>query len=358
MKRELKIILVLIIAFLITQLTTKVFIGNSPQINRSLVSFNTVAKIGQSIIADFFTKKITPTPIPTPRHYIGSRDPEPPTPSRGVGTSPKPVLSIFPTKKLPTPTSKPSITQPITPTTIPSPTQTLSSSGCSTTSSQSYNSIGAERSSGDMPLNGDPANSPEINLHLRGFGPVNEGTNLISRNGSTYGLDDQMPPQISSLYGGPVPQIAKTYIVYGWDFQNSKSLAPEPATPNYKVTMLGLAASPGQKLLGLKAGRKIDAAGDVFMVLYATKNDIAFTHSPSDSLLGGYLFFFLDICVDPNLLAAYQKDNAGGRGQLPVVGQGQVFGYAGTSDVKVVVRDTMSFMDTRYKEDWWFYGQF
>lgn len=353
MKRELKIILVLIIAFFITQLVTKVFIGNSPQINRSLVSFKTVTKAGQSIIAAFFTKKITPTPTQIP------------SPALITSTVSYQTITTVPTKIpnmtntiIPTPTNQPTITQLITPTTIPSPTQTLSSSGCPTTSSQSYNSVGAERSSGDMPLNGDSANSPEINLRLRGFGPVNEGANLISRNGDKYGLDDQMPPQISSLFGGPVPQIIKTYVVYEWDFQNNKSLAPQQATPHYKVHLVGLQATPGQKLVGLKAARKIDPAGDVFMVLYATKTDITFTHRASDSLLGGYLFYFADLCVDPNLLAKYQADNTGGRGQLPVIAQGQVFGYAGNSDVKVGIRDTMSFVDPRYKEDWWFYGQF
>ncbi|MDO8610188.1 MAG: hypothetical protein Q7R95_06560, partial [bacterium] len=150
------------------------------------------------------------------------------------------------------------------------------------------------------------------------------------------------------------PQIAKTYIVYGWNFDSNKSAAPDPATPNYKVTMIGLQNNPGQKLVGLQAGRDI-GGGNVFMVLYATNKDIVFTHSPSDTLLGGYLFFFLDICVDPNLLSAYQQANASGRNNLPVISPGQVFGTAGQSDIKVVVRDTMSFMDTRYNEDWWDY---
>lgn len=343
MKKEAKIILVLIVAFFITQLLSNFFVNNTPKINRVLVSFNSAIKAGQFIAAHFVAKKITPTPtIPLAITVPTST------------TAPVKQTSIIPTQPTtPTPT-----TVFISPTKSPTPTQTSTFTSCPTTSSQSYNSIGAERGSGDMPLNGDPINSPEINLRLRNFGPVNEGANLISRNGNMYGLDTEaMPPQISSLFGGPVPQIIKTYVVYEWDFQNNKSLAPQQASPNYKVHLVGLQAIPGQKLLGLKAGRQIDPAGDVFMVLYATKTDITFTHSPSDSLLGGYLFYFVDICVDPNLLAKYQADNVGGRGQLPVVGKGQVFGYAGNSDIKVGIRDTMSFVDPRYKEDWWFYGQ-
>lgn len=263
-----------------------------------------------------------------------------PTLTTQVSKTPSPTakLTIKPTAKL-----------------TPKPTPTIASfAECPTTSNQTYQSMTAERSNADMPINGPVENSPEINLRLRGFTQVNEGTNLISRNGNNYGLDPIMPPQISSLYGGPIPQIIKTYRIYEWDFQNNKTGAPQTATPNYPVHMLGLSATPGQALVGLKAGRDI-GGGNVFMVLYATKNDITFTHSPSDTLLGDYLFYFLDICVDPNLLAKYQTDNAQGRNELPVIATGQVFGYAGNSDVKVVVRDTMSFMDTRYKEDWWFY---
>jgi len=227
------------------------------------------------------------------------------------------------------------------------------SAACPTASGNSYTSIRTDHSEGtlDAPL----SNHPEINLRLRGFTEVAEGHGLISRH-DNYGLDDKMPPQISSLYGGPVPAIAKTYRIYEWDFDNHKSGAPKTATPNFPVHMLGLAATPGQKLLGLKAGRDI-GGGHVFMVLYATNTDVVFTHSNSDALMGGYLFYFLDICVDPSLKAAYERGNAGGRSELPVVAPGQVFGTAGASDVKIVVRDTMSFMDTRYREDWWSYGQ-
>lgn len=342
--KQIKIILVLIVTFFITELLSSFFVNFTPKINQAFVSFNIILKAEKFIVANFFTKKITPTPTQTPPLILI-------TPSATISPT---KIQNTPTLSLsPIPTIQQKITKSPTPTTIPSPTETLTFAGCPATSNQSYNSIGAERGSGDMPLNGDPVNSPEINLRLRGFGPVNEGANFISRNGNNYGLDDQMPPQISSLFGGAVPQIIKTYVVYEWDFQNNKSLAPQQATPNFKVHLVGLQANPGQKLVGLTAGRKIDPAGDVFMVLYATKTDITFTHSPSDSLLGGYLFYFADLCVDPNLLAKYQADNAGGRGQLPVVGKGQVFGYAGNSDVKVGIRDTMSFVDPRYKQDWW-----
>lgn len=346
MSREsIKIVIALVISLLLTQLLSIFFLANSPRLN-------------DFYLASLFAKKPTATPTPTIIPV------DTPTPTIFAIT---PNNTPLPTKIIPTPTlinpvqprqtGQPSPTWAAevptkAPVNTPTPTSPNPSfAGCPQTSSQQYTSLPAERLASDVPF-GDPATSPEINLHLRGFTEVNESTSLISRNGNTYGLDPIMPPQISSLYGGPVPQIIKTYRIYEWDFTSGKSAAPATATPQYPVHMLGLQASPGQPLLGLKAGRDI-GGGHVFMVLYATPTDIVFTHSNSDTLMGGYLFYFLDICVDPNLLTKYNGDNAGGRNELPVIATGQVFGYAGNSDVKIVVRDTMSFMDTRYKEDWW-----
>lgn len=236
------------------------------------------------------------------------------------------------------------------------PTPTIGGGGnltCPTTSSQTYTSLSVGVNNHNK-LRPPFDSHPEVNLRLRGFGEVNESTQLQGRNGNWDGLDDKMPPQYSSLFNGPVPEIAKTYVVYEWDFQNNRSLAPNVASPNYKVHMIGFAANQGQSLYGLKAGRTIDGS-NVFLVLHATANDILFTHSNGDNLDDGYLFYFLDLCVDPKLLAKYNSDASGGRRQLPVIAPGQIFGYAGNTDPKSSVRDTMSFVDPRAKEDWWFY---
>ncbi len=336
---NLKIIFSLITAFVISILSSNIFIGKTPRIKSSF--FTSTPRKTPAPITVFFSP--TPTLIDF-KPFVYNTPVFLKTP---VPTTPVFLETIVPTKIIPTPT--------LTSTPTPTPLPISVASNCPITSNENYQSMRAERSDADLIVNGPVENSPEINLRLRGFIQVNESTNLISRNGNNYGLDRIMPPQISSLYGGPIPQIIKTYRIYEWDFKNNKTAAPKTATPNFPVHMLGLAATPGQKLYGLKAGRRI-GGNNVFMVLYANKKDIVFTHSNSDTLLGGYLFYFLDICVDPNLLAKYHTDNAQGRKNLPVIATGQIFGYADNSDVKVVVRDTMSFMDTRYKEDWWFYG--
>lgn len=229
--------------------------------------------------------------------------------------------------------------------------------GCPTTSNQTYSSF---RQNPNAPnrINFDLSKSAETNLYLRGFTEINEGKELVSRHGDNYGLDPNMPPQISTLFATHYPKIIKTYRIFAWDYENQKSI-PEPATPAYRVHMLGLEATPGEPLLGLKARPGIDK---VFLVMFATKNYILLIHSDQDTWdnfgPAGYPYYFLDICVDPNLLADYERYHAEGRKQLPTVAVGQPFGYAMTNEVKFVIRDTGSFMDTRYKEDWWEYGGF
>ncbi|MFA5135906.1 MAG: hypothetical protein WC489_00760 [Patescibacteria group bacterium] len=303
----------------------------------------------QSLAGVVYPQKITPSPVfNTPSPTL----PPPtvsetsyPTPNKKEPTK-KPVI---PTKKVSPPTRIPTKK-----TSLPTPIPTKPPSfSCPSSSGESYNSLPVYNSN----LGAGLESSPDVNLYLRGFAENNEGKTLISRNGNWEGYDPIMPPQISSLYGTSIPKIVRTYDIYEWDFDNGRSLAPERASPNYPVHMLGLQAKAGQPLVGLKAGREI-GQGNVFLVLYASKNYILFTHSSGDNLSEGYLYYFLDICVDPNLVALYQSDSAQGRSKLPVVATGQTFGYAAeNTDVKIVIRDTMSFMDTRYREDWWEYGK-
>lgn len=345
-KKSVKIMVVLVLAFFVTAVVSKrLFISNTPRLNTDYIG--AFPRQTMSLISSLFAVKATPAPLPisvsaTPFPLIPTAIPSSPAPAAPTRLPP---TRVPPTR---TPTAVPPTRTPTVPATPPV-------FACPTTSTKTYSSIGVSASDPEK-LKGDLSKNPEVNLFLRGYGEVNQGTSLISRNGSTYGLDDKMPPQISSLFGNAYPKIVKTYIVYEWDFQNGKSLKPNPATPNYPVHVLGLQTTAGQPMLGLKAGRDI-GGGNVFMVLYATKNYIMFTHSGGDNLSDGYLFYFFDFCVDPNLLAEYNRDNEGGRSRLPVIAPGQVFGYGTGSDAKIVVRDTMSFMDTRYKEDWWEYGK-
>lgn len=224
---------------------------------------------------------------------------------------------------------------------------------CPTTSSQTYESINPVTPPQRKIQN--PENNPEVNISLRGWTEVNEAKQLIDYGGDT---DPNPPPSFGSVFAGRIPQVVNTYIINEWDWGSGKGIPGKSATPAWPVHLIGLAASPGEPILGLAAGRKV--YGDfTLMVLYASPNSITFTHSngdvapPNDD---GYPIYFLDICVDPNLLAKYQSDNAGGRNSLPAIRAGQIFGYAKDTEVKVAVRDTGSFMDPRSRKDWWQFG--
>ncbi len=233
-------------------------------------------------------------------------------------------------------------------------TRLLASSGvCPTTSSQTYESIKPDTPAQRKISN--PENSPEVNINLRGWGEVNEAKELINYGGDT---DPNPPPSFGSIFSGRWPKIVKTYIIYEWDWENNRSNIGKSATPAWPVHLIGIDAALGEPLLGLKAGRSI--FGDYsLMVLYASESSITFTHSTGDTAPpndDGYPIYFVDMCVDPNLLAKYKSDNAGGRQVLPAIRPGQIFGYAKDTDVKVAIRDTGSFMDPRAKKDWWQFG--
>lgn len=233
------------------------------------------------------------------------------------------------------------------------PLRLLASFSCPTTSNQTYESIRP-----DTPAHrkiSNPENNPEVNINLRGWGEVNEAKELINYGGDT---DPNPPPSFGSVFSGRWPKIVKTYIIYEWNWENNRSNIGKPASPAWPVHLIGLDATSGEPLLGLKAGRSI--FGDYsLMVLYASENSITFTHSTGDLAPpndDGYPIYFVDICVDPNLLAKYRSDNAGGRQVLPAIKPGQIFGYAKDTDVKVAIRDTGTFMDPRAKKDWWQFG--
>lgn len=370
-KQNLTIVIAICLSFLITKSISFLFIASTPKINSFLITSLPARTL--SYMATLVKRPPTPTPTPIPTipvrpTLMTETTVQPTIPGYNPTVNPttaytSPTATRTPTSgySRATPTVKPTKVPKNTPTktqtyptSTPVPTQPPQGS-CPTSSGQSYSHIRVSPNDPEK-LRGAVEQSPDVNINLRGYVAVDESTELQSRHGNNYGLDDKMPPQISSLYGGAFPQIIKTYRVYEWDFNNNRSLAPQTASPNFSVHMIGLSASKGQSLLGLRAGRSIDGT-NVFMVLYATKNYILFTHSNGDNLFDGYLYYFLGLCVDSNLLAAYNSDAGGGRAQLPVIGTGQVFGYGGSEDVKVVIRDTMSFVDPRAKEDWWTYGQ-
>jgi hypothetical protein len=92
------------------------------------------------------------------------------------------------------------------------------------------------------------------------------------------------------------------------------------------------------------------------MVLYATMTQLTFRYGREDDIrgdLGGYVIHLENVCIDPNLLAAYNYWDSVGRGRLPALYAGQPVGRAINNEVGVAIRDWAMFMDPRSKKDWW-----
>lgn len=221
--------------------------------------------------------------------------------------------------------------------------QPLDSSACPNTSTQSYSSL---RVSSDSPRPGNAAQSPEINLALRGYEEVNQKLGLVDYGGDT---DPIMPPSIGTMFNH-IPAIVKTYQVHQWDWANNRR-SPELES-HYPVNLIGIATAIGEPLVGPKAGRQI-GGGNVLMLIFATPTSATFVHGEGDNVGDGYFIHIDNFCVDPNLLTKYQSEDSAGRGSLPVIRTGQVFGYGNGSDVRIAIRDSGDWMDPRSKKDWW-----
>lgn len=224
------------------------------------------------------------------------------------------------------------------------PFRPLAESGCPTTSTQNYSTLSVIS---DYPRpNFPPEQNPEINLALRGYEEANEKPELINVGGDT---DPTMPPSLGTIFNR-TPTIVKTYKVHKWDWTNNRR-SPELES-NWPVHLIGLATNPSEPLVGPRAGREI-GDGNILMLIYATPTTATFVHGRGEHPQDGYFIHVDKFCVDPNLLSAYQSANASGRGSLPVIRTGQVFGYGNGSDVRIAIRDSGDWMDPRVRKDWW-----
>lgn len=220
----------------------------------------------------------------------------------------------------------------------------LQSSGCPSGSSESYSNM---KVISDYPKpNNPPEQNAEINMLLRGYEEINEKTALVDYGGDT---DPVMPPSLGTIFPS-VPAIVKTYRVHKWDYANNRK-SPDLES-HWPVNLIGITTTPGETLVGPRAGREI-GGGNVLMLLFATPTYATFVHARGENPQDGYFIHIDNFCLDPNLLAAYQKENSAGRDSLPVIRPGQVFGYGNGSDVRIAIRDSGDWMDPRARKDWW-----
>lgn len=214
---------------------------------------------------------------------------------------------------------------------------------CPVSSGESYMTL---RVSSDYPRPPSAGQSPEINMLLRGYEEIDEKKQLIDYGGDT---DPIMPPSLGTIFPS-VPSIVRTYKVHMWDGSGNR---PSPdLESNWPVNLIGLYTSPDMPLVGPKAGRSI-GGGNVLMLIFATQTTATFVHGEGDNPQDGYFLHIDNLCVDPNLLDAYKREDAAGRRSMPVIATGQIFGYGNGSDVRIAIRDSGDWMDPRARKDWW-----
>ncbi len=201
----------------------------------------------------------------------------------------------------------------------------------------------------------EPAQRPakdhaDLNLALRDYTPINAFPELVDIGGAW----DPAPPQLAGVFSPPrAPDIKTTYQVYGWDWGCNCRIGPISPPEDPEVTLIDLAATPGETVhVPDRLGGEI-APGYKAMVLYADATRLTLKYTAEDNVIVGFTVHIENICVDSNLLALYQQLNGADRHELPALHGGQAVGRARINRVGVVIRDTGTFMDPRSRKDWW-----
>jgi hypothetical protein len=222
--------------------------------------------------------------------------------------------------------------------------KTASGASCPTGSSHQYTSI---------PVMGARANHPDsqhgdLNLALRGYEPAEASLSLVDISGPT----DGDAPQLAGVLGRAAT-IAGAYRARDWNWACGNLGCRGEVLGNVEVSLVALQGNPGEPVHVPTRGSEIYGGGFVALVLYADNSRLTVVYTREDSVANGYSVHLEDFCVDPNLLALYQANNAAGRGSLPAVRNGESVGTIRSGQVMVGVRDRGTFTDPRSRKDWW-----
>ena len=202
-----------------------------------------------------------------------------------------------------------------------------------------------------LPVNPPPtdipaAKHPDLNLALRGYAQANAPAAYIWINGPT----DPGAPLLSTLFApARQPNIESAARVYDWDWAQNRRGAPIADPP---VTLITLDARPRELLYLPDSGYDL-GQGYEALVLYAEHHRITLKYTREDNVVWGYTLHLESVCVDPNLVALYQRLDRAGREHLPALQAGQPFARALDRPLAIAIRDTGKFMDPRSIKDWW-----
>ena len=209
-----------------------------------------------------------------------------------------------------------------------------------------YNAIPVMGASTDRPA----AEHGDLNLALRGFVETDATLALIDVGGHT----DSNAPQMAGIFDPPrLPTFTKAYRVHEWDWgcDDNGCRADPIASP--EVTLIEMAVSVGEPISIPTRSPRIYPGEYKVLVLFAEASRITFAYTREDTAAKGYVVHMEGLRVDPALVALYNQMNAQGRSNLPALRNGERLGNATGSTIKVVMRDSGSFMDPRVRKDWW-----
>ncbi len=206
-----------------------------------------------------------------------------------------------------------------------------------------------------VPVVGPPVSRPapynaDLNLALRSFSPASAPLTLVDYGGET----DGDPPQLATLLNpSRIPALVATYRVFDWNWD----CGPDGCRGNPiewpPVTLLGLGAENGEPIYLPARRAEMYAGGYIAMVLYADPTRLTLKYGREDSPASGYVVHLENLAVDPAIVRRYEEMDRAGRAELPALCNGDLLGWAASSEVMVAVRDTGCFMDPRSRKDWW-----
>jgi len=206
-----------------------------------------------------------------------------------------------------------------------------------------------------IPVDSPPADHPDsihgdLNLGVRGWSPVDAVLGIVDIDGPT----DSDPPQLATIFGdGRLPAFTSAYQVYDWNWGCSAHGCRGELMTHREVLLLGLGTNTDEPLSIPDRDPQIYGGGYKALVLYAEANRITLGYTREDSVANGYAVHIENLCVNPNLLSAYQHANAAGRGALPALRDHETLGTASGGEIRVSVRDRGMFLDPRARKDWW-----
>jgi hypothetical protein len=238
-----------------------------------------------------------------------------------------------------------------TPTVAAAPTVTIvptaaARAGCPATSGNQYTAIPV----GGPRIDHPDAQHGDLNLALRGYVPTDAGLGLADISGPT----DGDPPQLAGLFDdGRLPAFTRAYHVRDWNWGCGSSGCRGDELHHVEVSLLGLAATPGEAIRIPTRGAEIYGGGYTALVLYADPDRLTLGYTREDTVANGYAVHLEALCVDPNLVALYRASNEAGRGSLPGLHNGDIVGSAHYNQILVAVRDRGAFADPRSRKDWW-----